>query len=158
MEDKRDVDPIETAEPAQARAAYVPPELIFLGDVRELTRGAAGSRSDGGFAQSSSLRFKKDVSYVDDEARHAIARDLLSLRLATWEYKGAESPGRRHLGFIIEDSPAVDAVNPSKDTIDLYAYASMAIAAVQVQAKEIEDLRRELIELRGALDEARGKR
>jgi len=131
------------------RTPYLRPELKFLGDVTELTRGASGSVGDAqGFAQSSSVRFKKEVAYLDDEARENVVRELLSLRLATWEYIDSARAGQRHLGIIIEDSPNAAAVNHSKDSVDLYSYASMAIAAVQVQAQELSSLRQELSALR----------
>jgi hypothetical protein len=153
MEQKREHR--EQAEASsQVRAPYVRPELKLLGDVLELTQGAGGSVSDGAKfgSHASSIQFKKDVAYLDDSARNAIARDLLSLRLANWEYIDPNmSGGHRHLGIIIEDSPDVAAVNPSKASIDLYSYASMAIAAAQVQAKQIETLQAELAELRREL-------
>jgi hypothetical protein len=144
----------DAAESSPARAPYVRPELKLLGDVLELTKGAGGSVADGGKfgSHASTIRLKKDVEYLDEARREAVARELLSLKLANWEYiDPATSGGHRHLGIIIEDSPDVAAVNPSKASIDLYSYASMAIAAAQVQAKEIETLRAEMAELRREL-------
>ena len=152
MEEKR--EPEQTATPSLPRVPYVRPQIVFLGDVMELTRGASGSVGDGvkGKSQSgSTIRLKKDVAYLDEAQRAAVARDLLSLRLATWEYKDPTVSGQRHLGIIIEDAPEVAAVHPSKESIDLYSYASMAIAAAQVQAKEIGELRAQVETLRAEL-------
>lgn len=68
------------------------------------------------------------------------------MRLATWRYK--QDPSKQHLGFIIDDNEQYHAVDPARDMVDLYGYTSLAVAALQVQAREIEALRREVAELR----------
>ena len=40
------------------------------------------------------------------------------------------------------------SVDPVRDMVDLYAYTSMAVAALQTQAREIEALRNEVETLR----------
>jgi hypothetical protein len=154
MEERREAgDPAESVPPKET---YVPPALVFLGDVAELTRGSGGSVSDfpsKGSQHSSSLRFKKDVEYLEESERDEVARQLLSLRLARWEYIDPQAAlGHRPLGIIIEDNPNIPAVTPSKASIDLYSYASMAIAAAQVQAKQIEALRAELEAIKRELE------
>ena len=74
----------------------------------------------------------------------------LRLRLATYHYKPEVSdPSRAHLGFIIEDTPpATPAVDAQREHVDLYGYMSMLVATLQVQEKEIADLRRELAQAR----------
>jgi hypothetical protein len=71
----------------------------------------------------------------------------LRLRLATYEYKLAPYASRRHLGFIIEDSPNVPAVDRDGDMVDLYGYSSMLLATTQTQQKQIESLRKQIDEL-----------
>jgi hypothetical protein len=156
MDDKR--KDRRSSDETTPRKRYERPELKLLGDVRELTQGGSGSVADAlGFAQHSSLRFKRDVSYLDDGARASLMRSVLSMRLAQWEYK--EDPAReRRLGIIIEDDPNVAAINAAKDSVDLYAYTSMAIAAIQVQADEIASLRDELKALREELRHAKTDR
>jgi hypothetical protein len=41
-----------TPTPSPAKRAYQPPQVIDLGDVRELTRGTTGSKFDGGPGKS----------------------------------------------------------------------------------------------------------
>lgn len=151
--DEKSENQTATRKDTDRRAPYVRPELVLLGDVVELTRNSSGSVADGvkGGGMTSSIQFKKDVEYLDDRARDEVMRDLLSLRLATWEYSLPERAGQRYLGFIIEDSPGVAAVQPGKKSIDLYTYASMAVAAAQVQAREIDELRAEVSALREEL-------
>jgi hypothetical protein len=68
------------------------------------------------------------------------------MHLATYNYKTTvDDPNPKHLGFIIEDNPPQSpAVDWSHDRVDLYGYLSMVVATMQVQEKEIAELRREL--------------
>lgn len=93
---------------------------------------------------------KEDISYVDAERLKALHDELLAMRLATWRYK-ADSGNATHLGFVIDDAPLSPAVAPNGQQVDLYAYTSMAVAALQVQQKEIEALTLEVEALRAAL-------
>src|ERR1041384_3759297 len=86
-------------------------------------------RAQGGCPVSRAA-FKKDVVYVDAAARDQYRRQLLGLRLATWRYR--EGAARRHLGFMIDDAPAM-CVDPERDMVDLYGFTSMAVATIQAQ-------------------------
>ena len=73
----------------------------------------------------------------------------MQVRLATYNYKGQfGDPDVKHLGFIIEDNPQSFAVDRGNDRVDLYGYLSMVVAAMQVQEKEIAELRRQLDDAR----------
>jgi hypothetical protein len=76
----------------------------------------------------------------------ALHDETLRLQLATYNYKPeAADPGPRHLGFIIEDTPpATPAVGWSRERVDMYGYLSMVVATMQVQEREIAELRHEL--------------
>ena len=70
---------------------------------------------------------------------------MLAIPLASYEYK-SDPTATPQLGFILEDvepSPAT-----SGDHVNLYGYLSMAVNAVQLQAKEIEALKQEVAALR----------
>jgi hypothetical protein len=91
---------------------------------------------------------KQDIHYVDDMERAQYQRELLEMKLAIWRYK--HDPAKKRLGIIIdddEDSPAVDA---RRDQLDLYGYTSMVVAALQVQAREIDELKRQVAALKKA--------
>jgi hypothetical protein len=94
----------------------------------------------------SSRKFKDGIEYVDDEGLEKLHDETLRIQLATYNYKSDVSdPGPRHLGFIIEDMPpATPAVGWSRERVDLYGYLSMVVATMQVQEREITELRREL--------------
>jgi hypothetical protein len=102
----------------------------------------------------SSRRFKADIRYLTAEDRRAIADELAALKLARYHYT-ADPQSRPRLGFIIEDAPHSPAVELDRDQVDLYAYVSMVVAALQderrareAQATELERLRAEVAQLR----------
>jgi hypothetical protein len=100
----------------------------------------------------SSRRAKQDIRYLSTPEVAAMAAQTLKLRLATYEYRAAPLAGRRHLGFIIEDSPGVPAVDRDGDMVDLYGYTSMLLATTQAQQREIEALRRQVERLARAVE------
>jgi hypothetical protein len=88
-----------------------------------------------------SLRARKeDIAYLDAAARAAVADDVLTLPLATYRYREPARDGvGTQLGFVLEDAPA--APFSTSDHVNLYAYASAILAAVQLQQEEIVRLR-----------------
>lgn len=109
---------------------------------------AASDPKQGG-CPVSRMRFKKDIRYLSAAERSAYRDQLLSLPLATFRYRGAPGGSRLHLGFMIDGHESLACVDG--DTVDLYGYASMAVAALQSQEQEIAQLRDELRELRKEL-------
>ena len=53
-------------------------------------------------------------------------------------------------GFIIDDTKTPYPINADGDSVNLYGYVSMAVAAIQTQSREIEALRAEVAHLRRA--------
>jgi len=100
----------------------------------------------------SSRRAKKDIRYLSEDDVASIADETLRLRLATYEYKAAPYAGRRHLGFIIEDSPTSPAVDRDGTLVDLYGYASMLLATTQAQQRQIEKLQQQVDALSRSLN------
>jgi hypothetical protein len=98
----------------------------------------------------SSRKFKNGIEYVDGAGLQELHDETLGIRLATYRYKrDIADPNPKHLGFIIEDQPAQSpAVDWSHDRTDMYGYLSMVVATMQVQEKEIRELRQELAETR----------
>ena len=89
----------------------------------------------------SAARFKTGIRYLDAPERDALAAELLSTKLARYRYKGASPSSGERLGFIIDDRPGAVAVAPDGAHVDVYAYTSQAVAALQVQAEQIQALR-----------------
>lgn len=100
-------------------------------------------------------KYKKEISYLPEADLNRVHDDLVAMRLATWRYVSEPAAAREHLGFMIDDNPSLPAVHASGDQVDLYGYTSMAVAAIQVQAKQIDDLKAELSALREELRAAR---
>jgi len=89
--------------------------------------------------------FKRDIAYLDQRDLRSVRDDLMRIPLATYVYRDALTAGPQ-LGFLIDDiEPSVAA---SDDRVNLYGYLSMAVAAIQVQQKQIEALEREVRALR----------
>ncbi len=102
--------------------------------------------------------FKKDISYVTDGERAELASQALATNLARYRYKGEAADQKTHLGFIINDLPASSpAVAADATHVDEYGYTSMLLAAVQEQQKQIEDLRRQVEELRASRGTSAGR-
>jgi hypothetical protein len=94
----------------------------------------------------SSRKYKDGIEYVDNARLQQLHDETLGIRLATYNYKPqVADPNPKHLGFIIEDRPPhSSAVDWSHERVDLYGYLSMVVATMQVQEKEIAELRSEL--------------
>ena len=115
--------------------------------------------TNGGMCPISRRAAKRNIHYLGDQDRARLRDQLLEVKLATYEYALPGLPDGAHLGFIIDDvgreSPSVAA---DGDHVDLYGYTSLAVAAIQEQAREIATLRRELAALRAELQGARTSR
>jgi hypothetical protein len=84
---------------------------------------------------------KRDIEAVSDVDRRRLYDELRAIQLQTYRYKTEPASAPRRLGFIIDDTRAPEAINADGNTVNLYGYISMAVAALQTQAKEIEELR-----------------
>ncbi len=93
---------------------------------------------------------KRDIVYVDAEAKARLVEELRRLRLAKYRYRDA--PDRQNLGFIIDDVPNGSAVDGPRDQIDLYSYLSMTVAALQEEMARVDAQEREIAALRQRLD------
>jgi hypothetical protein len=98
----------------------------------------------------SSRLLKKDIAYLSTTQVDELEEQALKIRLATFRYRQGDDA--KHLGFILEDSPGIPAADPAHAKVDLYAYASMAIASAQAQARRIEQLEEEVDALSTALE------
>ena len=91
-------------------------------------------------------RYKRDIEYLSPDDLNAALEELTSLPLARYRYR--EGGNREHLGFILEDVEPSVAVDAPRDRVDLYSYTSLAVAALQAQARRIEALEAEVQALR----------
>jgi hypothetical protein len=85
---------------------------------------------------------KTEVRYIDEVERASLARQTLSMPLATYRYRAEDPSHPRRLGFIIDDQPRdTFAVAADRTHVDLYGYASMLLATIQQQQRTIDELR-----------------
>lgn len=99
----------------------------------------------------SRARFKRDIAYLEAADLERLHGELRRFRLARYRYRAGRGD-RIHLGFVIDDVGQSAAVDAGGERVDLYGYASMAVAALQVQAGQIEALQAEVRALRRELD------
>ena len=110
---------------------------------------ASSDPTHGGVCPISRRRAKEHIRYLGADDLRRLHDELMRFRLATFHYRGNAS--RTQLGFLIDDVEPSLSVDPVRDMVDLYAYTSMAVAALQTQAREIEALRNEVETLRREL-------
>jgi hypothetical protein len=110
---------------------------------------------DTGACPISQRKLKKDITYLSLADRERLNDELQRFPLATYRYKAESDTDRAHLGFIIDDVAPSPAVLPSGERVDLYGYQTMTVAALQVQARELAALRREMDELKAACGKKR---
>lgn len=103
----------------------------------------------GGQCPISRRRYKQDVRYLGAGEIQRLHDELMKFPLATYRYRHAAS--QTHLGFVIDDVEPSLSIDSGGDIVDLYAYTTMAVAALQAQDRKIEALERELQELRATL-------
>lgn len=116
---------------------------------RRVTCATSDPQQAPGGCPISRRRYKRDIRYLDNAELGQYRDELLRMKLATWRYKHAAE--RERLGFIIDDNESSVAVDPQGDVVDLYGYTSLAVATIQLQAQQIEQLRREILELQQRL-------
>ncbi len=119
-----------------------------------LSGGAiCGLRCCGGDAGSCPVSrriYKRDIERLDDDALGRISDELRKIQLTTYKYKSDPAASPRRLGFIIDDTKTSYPINADGESVNLYGYVSMAVAAIQTQSREIEALRAEVAQLRRA--------
>jgi len=92
-------------------------------------------------AVTSRRAYKKNVQYLSDTDVKRLHDALLAFRLASWQYTMPGASPTTHLGFIIDDVEPSPSIAETGNAVDLYGYASMAVAAVKTQAREIDELK-----------------
>jgi len=101
--------------------------------------------------------YKTNIEYLSAEDLTRLHDALLKFHLASYQYAIPGASPASHLGFIIDDVTPSPSVAEGGDTVDLYGYASMAVAAVQTQAREIAALQHEVESLRASIESRNGR-
>lgn len=82
---------------------------------------------------------KVDIHYLDATELARKHEEVLGLSIAQYTYKN-DPKAEPRLGFIIEDVEPSAFVEEARNRVDLYAYTSAVIAAMQVQEARIREL------------------
>ncbi|HEX8791821.1 MAG TPA: hypothetical protein VF765_12795 [Polyangiaceae bacterium] len=113
---------------------------------------ASDPKQGPGGCPISTRKYKNGIEYVNDTQLRQLHDETMGIRLATYQYKPqVADPGPTHFGFIVEDNLQTPAVDPMHDRVDMYGYVSMVVAAMQVQEKEIAELRAEVASCKGSV-------
>ena len=97
----------------------------------------------------SAAKAKNHIQYLTQAEREQFAKDVLNIKLATYEYKPEYSNVRGpQLGFIIDDMPKSPVLTEDGGHVNLYAYISAVVATVQKQEQEIKALKEELAKVK----------
>jgi hypothetical protein len=112
---------------------------------------ATSDPTHGGMCPISRRAYKENIRYLGAADLRRLHDELMKFPLATYRYKGAQVCSQTHLGFVIDDIEPSEAVDAGREMVDLYGYTSMAVAALQTQARDIEALKREVADLRRQL-------
>jgi hypothetical protein len=94
--------------------------------------------------------FKRDIHALDRAEIERVSAELAQIKLTTYQYKTDPAESPRRLGFIIDDTKSSYPINADGASVNLYGYVSMAVAAIQTQSREIEELRAEVARLKKA--------
>ncbi|HXT95669.1 MAG TPA: tail fiber domain-containing protein [Polyangia bacterium] len=92
--------------------------------------------------------YKRDIQPLDRAEIDRVYAQLRDIKLTTYQYKSEPPSAPRRLGFIIDDTKSSYPVNGDGNSVNLYGYVSMAVAAIQAQSEEIAALRAEVVQLR----------
>lgn len=92
----------------------------------------------------SRARFKTEIEYLQPADLERYAADLQSLRLATYRYRQAPSGAPPRLGIILEDNEQGIWVDGANDRVDVYGYASLAVATLQLQQRQLAAMQAEI--------------
>ncbi|MES1166029.1 MAG: hypothetical protein ABUR63_09740 [Verrucomicrobiota bacterium] len=101
----------------------------------------------GGNCPISRRAFKREVHQLNAQEVQRVYGQLRDIKLTTYRYKDEPASDAPRLGFIIDDTASPYPINPDGNSVNLYGYASMAVAAIQAQSQEIAALKAEVARL-----------
>ena len=101
---------------------------------------------------------KKNIRHISPAEAKRFAKQIQKIRLATYHYRGEPDGQPTHLGFIIDEQPGPHTVAADGNHVDLYGYTSLAVATLQVQAKQIEVLSAQLNALQREVETLRERK
>ena len=96
------------------------------------------------FRVFSSKEIKSNIKYQSSQNIDQIHEEVKEMKIASYKYIGSDSPV---LGLILEDINP-DSILRDEESINLYTYTTMCVAAIQVQSKEIKKLKDEIEQLK----------
>lgn len=109
----------------------------------------AGKRDSGpGGCPVSSRKKKKNVRYLEGDEKERLSREVLGLKVASYEYIDPADGPSPTVGFIVEDTKDAAFVMNEHSRINMMSYTTSLVVTVQQQQSRLDKLERELSELR----------
>ncbi len=102
--------------------------------------------------------FKRDVHALNSAEIDDVYAQLRDIQLTTYRYRNEPPSAAPRLGFIIDDTASAYPINGDGNSVNLYGYTSMAVAAIQAQSQQIAALRAEVAQLRRQIARPHGRR
>lgn len=100
---------------------------------------------------------KQDIEYLSAQDQASCLDAVIGMPLARFRYREGDPEAPQRLGFMIDDMPTDSpAVASDGRHVDVYGFTSMAVAALQVQQREIATLRAQVEALQARLERLGG--
>lgn len=99
------------------------------------------------FYPTSSVKSKKNIKHFNDSALEIIK----NTDIYNYNFTNEEKNVKKHIGFVIGDGYTYDEriTNNENEGVDLYSFVSVCCKAIQEQQEQIEELKREIENLKG---------
>lgn len=142
----------------EGQACSVEGETCDLGNdcQQKLVCAKSDPKQQPGGCPISKPIYKQNIEFLGPLDRQQLAQQIQDMPLASWQYK-FESTGHKRLGFLIDENTPPELVKPDGNSVDLYGYMTMAVAAIQEQNTRVEALEKELQSLKTQLKNCQRK-
>ena len=99
------------------------------------------------FYPTSSVKSKKNIKHFNDSALEIIK----NTDIYNYNFTNEEKNVKKHIGFVIGDGYTYDEriTNNENEGVDLYSFISVCCKAIQEQQEQIEELKKEIENLKG---------
>lgn len=102
---------------------------------------SAGGTIGAAAIMASSIDFKKDVSELTGSEQAAIRKQLLSMKVYDYRYKGEPDDRKKHIGILVEESPDALVTDDGKH-ISLGDAFGMMLVTIKCLEAEVRELRK----------------
>ncbi len=102
------------------------------------------------FVNISTRTSKKDITYLDMQAKKEILAKIKNLQIAEYHYTTESADNPLRLGLIAEEAPS-EVLSVGGKGVDVYKLTTFALAGIQEQQKQIDDIETRVASLEAAI-------